>query len=223
MENSDGNCGCCHCLFRYLVPFVTGWLLIQTACMYLAFSVVDDIEACHARRFYLILLTSNITGLNPSVQQKTPDPFSSIQGKFPPNLNVTTALQRSSQAQEQNPLGINPSSSTMNSWRILNRLHASIACPIGDLSPKICFESVSFKTVIFTRLLSTIRSPLLLLFNILINLDLHLLLLHLFLVCSMHAFRVEEREVYGLPLHLNTTLIRTDAHILCIQSPKVVI
>ena len=145
-------------------------------------------------RVYLILLSSKITGLNPSVQQKTPVPFSVIQGKLPSNLSVVTALYRSSHAQAQNPSGIRPSSSTMNSWPSLNRLHASIACPIGGLSPNICFESVSFKTVIFTLLLFTIRSPLLLLFNNLINLDLRLLLLLLFCICSMHRFTVAEAE-----------------------------
>ncbi len=42
--------------------------------------------------FYFIRLSSKITGLNPSVQQKTPVPSSFIQGKLPPNLNVVTVL-----------------------------------------------------------------------------------------------------------------------------------
>ena len=120
-----------------------------------------DEAAFHVHCSHFVLLSSKITGLNPSVQQKTPVPFSFIHGKSPPNLNVVTALYRSSQAQVQNPSGIRPSSSTMNSWPSLNRLHASIACPIGGLSPNICFESVFFTTVIFTALLSTIRSPML--------------------------------------------------------------
>ena len=124
-------------------------------------SVGEDEAAWHIHWVYFTLLSSKITGLNPSVQQKTPVPSSFIQGKLPPNLNVVTALYRSSQAQVQKSLGIRPSSSTMNSWPSLNRLHTSIACPMGGLSPNICFESVFFTTVIFTALLSTIRSPML--------------------------------------------------------------
>ena len=127
-------------------------------------SVVEDEVAFHAQWFYLILLISKITGLSPSVQQDTEVPSCFIQGKFPPYINVITALYRSFQAQWQNPSGIFPSSPTMNSWPSLNTLHASITCPIGGLSPNICLVSVFFSTVIFSLLLSTTTSPLLLLF-----------------------------------------------------------
>jgi len=113
--------------------------------------------------FYSILLSSKITGLSPSVQQDTEVPSSFIQGKFPPNINVTTFLCMSFQAQWQNPLGISQPSPTVNSWPSLKTLHTSISYPIGGLSPKIWFESVFFTTVIFTLLLSTIRPPPLLL------------------------------------------------------------
>ncbi len=108
---------------------------------------------------YSILLSSKITGLNPSVQQDTEVPSSFIQGKFPPNMSVITFLFMSFQAHWQNPSGILRFSLTMNSWPSLNLPHASIACPIGGLSPKICFESVLFKTVIFSLPFSTMRSP----------------------------------------------------------------
>jgi len=120
--------------------------------------IADDV-AYITQWFHSILLSSKITGLRPSVQQDTDVPSSSIQGKLPPYISVITFLYKSFQAQWQNPSGMSPSSPTMNTWPSLNTVHASIDWLIGGLSPKICFVSVFFKTVIFNLPLSTIRSP----------------------------------------------------------------
>ena len=122
---------------------------------------LPDVEEAdyHTYWFYLILLSSKITGLSPSVQQDTEVPSSFIQGWFPPCISVVTTLYKSFQAQWQKPSGIPPFSPTTNSWPSLNTLQASIDCPIGGLSPKICLVSVLFKTVIFSLPFSTIISP----------------------------------------------------------------
>lgn len=58
---------------------------------------------------FSILLSSKITGFNPSVQQDIEVPSSFIHGLFPSNINFITFLKISDQAQWQNPLGFSSS------------------------------------------------------------------------------------------------------------------